>query len=66
MCFIFILPRLYNKETVLMTLLDKTNIPDIAKHLRSLKVNEVKDGNVDINHTHHHHHSSTCIPVCIS
>lgn len=30
--------RLYNKEAVLMALLDKSNMPDIAKHIRSLKV----------------------------
>ena len=30
--------RLYNKESVIMALLDKTNLPDLAKHIRSLKV----------------------------
>lgn len=30
--------RLYNKESVLVALLDKSNMPEIANHVRSLKV----------------------------
>lgn len=30
-------PRLYNKEALLLALLDKHNLPDLAKHIRSLK-----------------------------
>ena len=33
--------RLYNKESVLMTLLDKSSVPDNAQHLRSLKVSRL-------------------------
>lgn len=29
--------RLYNKESVLMALLDKSNIPEVASHIRNLK-----------------------------
>ena len=29
--------RLYNKEALLLTLLDKPGLPDLAKHIRSLK-----------------------------
>ena len=29
--------RLYNKECVLMALLDKSNIPEVASHIRNLK-----------------------------
>ena len=35
--FIFIFLRLYNKEALLLALLDKANLPDLAKHIRSLK-----------------------------
>jgi hypothetical protein len=31
------LGRLYNKEAVLMALLDKSNMPEVARHIRSLK-----------------------------
>lgn len=31
------LGRIYNKEAVLMALLDKSNIPEVARHIRSLK-----------------------------
>ncbi len=34
MCF---LRRLYNKEALLLALLDKPALPDLAKHIRSLK-----------------------------
>lgn len=30
--------RLYNKESVLMALLDKSNLPQIISHIRSLRV----------------------------
>jgi hypothetical protein len=37
------LGRLYNKESLLMALLDKDNIPEIVRHVRSLKdVTEIK------------------------
>ena len=29
--------RLYNKESLLLALLDKKNLPEIANHIRSLK-----------------------------
>lgn len=29
--------RLYNKEAVLMALLDKSNMPEVARHIRSMK-----------------------------
>ena len=29
--------RLYNKETVLLSLLDKSAMPEVARHIRSLK-----------------------------
>ena len=29
--------RLYNKEAVLLALLDKSSIPEVARHIRSLK-----------------------------
>ena len=32
-----VLHRLYNKEAVLMALLDKASLPEVAGHLRSLK-----------------------------
>ena len=31
------LHRIYNKEAVLMALLDKSSIPEVARHIRSLK-----------------------------
>lgn len=31
------LPRLYNKEALLMALLDRANLPEIVSHIRSLK-----------------------------
>lgn len=31
------LGRLYNKEAVLMALLDKSNMPEVARHIRSMK-----------------------------
>ena len=35
--------RLYNKEALLLALLDKPNMPEIARHIRSLKdVTELK------------------------
>ena len=29
--------RLYNKESLLLALLDKKNLPEVASHIRSLK-----------------------------
>lgn len=29
--------RLYNKESLLLALLDKHNLPEVAQHIRSLK-----------------------------
>jgi hypothetical protein len=29
--------RLYNKESLLLALLDKSNLPEVARHIRSLK-----------------------------
>ena len=31
------IPRMYNKECLLLALLDKQNLPEVAKHVRSLK-----------------------------
>ena len=31
------LHRLYNKEALLLCLLDKTNVPEVVSHIRSLK-----------------------------
>ncbi|XP_065889306.1 replication termination factor 2-like [Dysidea avara] len=44
------LGRLFNKEALLLALLDKSNLPDLAKHIRSLK--DVRELSLTANPSH--------------